>query len=55
MPGAEPNTGKFAVDGNEADELKGAGMLPEKAKMPDPPIEVSALTSGSPLVLKTEP
>lgn len=52
VPGAEPNT---PVDGNEADELKGAGMLPEKAEMPDPPTEVCALTSDSPPVLETEP
>lgn len=55
MPGTEPNTGKFVVDGNEADELKGAGMLPEKAEMPDPPTEVCALTSDSPPVPKIEP
>lgn len=43
------------MDGNEADELKGAGMLPEKAEMPHPPTENCALTSDSTPVLKTEP
>lgn len=43
------------MDGDEADKLKRAGMLPEKAEMPDPPTEVSALASDSPPVLETEP